>query len=270
MATTATSCVSGAELAAAVEAARALVLAAHAAAGLLGCALQPQAARACRSAEAMGRAAVALTMAARATRGKVDAPPAAAPPLVRTVKGWRGMKLAGDGAVAGAAAGVAVAAASPVPLVAKTKKKKARRRKTKMVYEDVAMHAAPAVPPLSAGGTVCAGGVADGGLGDEWADSLPARPSRLLAERPARERSRERSPKRRALVTAVSPPLPTLVPGCLAIVHGLAARADLNGSIVKLLGFDGDASRWRVETLDSEAVRVKADRLCLHLPPSGG
>ena len=50
------------DAAAGLEAARALTLAAHAAAGLFGSSGQPQAARACRSAEALGRVAVALAV----------------------------------------------------------------------------------------------------------------------------------------------------------------------------------------------------------------
>ena len=139
-------------------------------------------------------------------------------------------------------------------------KRKRNRRKKKDT--DVAMVAAPAV--CASGDLGNADGASGGGLGDERADSLPARPTRMLALRP----SRERSPKRRVVSPEAAPVAAAqLVPGCLATVRGLEARADLNASFVKLLEWDEDTSRWRVETLDGEAVRVKSEKLFLHLPP---
>ena len=57
------------------------------------------------------------------------------------------------------------------------------------------------------------------------------------------------------------------MPGCVATVRGLDARADLNEFIVKLLELDEDTSRGRAETLDGVALRIKGEKLFLHRPP---
>ena len=127
-------------------------------------------------------------------------------------------------------------AASPVP-----KKRRNRRKKN----ADVAMVNAPAVGTSGdLVGVPAVRGHADdaygGGLDDEWADALPARPTRMLALRP----SRERSPKRRVVMPdAATVAAARLVPGCLATGRGLDAGADLDESIVELLELDEDTSR---------------------------
>ena len=171
----------------------------------------------------------------------------------------------------------------------KQKRKRKRKRKGKPRGEDGVVTMAVESPHPSD----------DDGLGDEWADGLPAVASVALgaaagdaagdAARPAlpalpaaspvppspaaaplpvpptrvlrSHASRERSPRR-----ASSPSVRPLVVGCLATVRDLDARADLNGSQVRLIELDASTQRWRVETLGGETVRIKMDRLRFHLP----
>ena len=157
-----------------------------------------------------------------------------------------------------AAAGVEATPVVEATPDAKKKKRKKRGRRRRKPCEDGGAVPMALVPLYPASADVF--DISD--LGDEWADDLP--PQRASAKRGRLEHAGGG-----AAALALPAAEPALVAGCLAVVHGLDSRADLNETQVLLLEYDAPSLRWRCETLGSETVRIRADKLRFHQPPVG-
>ena len=248
-----------ADITAVVESARAVTIAAHAAAALAGNAGVANALRALRSAEALGRAATSIIIAHfRELDGSPDH---------------------------GAAADV------PMQTTAKSSKKRRNKGKNKdkdLGKSDSSSHkgASGAAPPAPAPEVSAASPAetAPGELDDSWADSVrgravaaPGLAAPAVARVLRRHGTGSRSPRGSAHTTPAEDldlgPVSLdgngllLSANSLATIKGIDSRKELNGQQGFLVAFYEDRRRWQVQLTSGEKVMIHEKKLFDCLPP---
>ena len=234
-----------------LEASRATALAAHSAAGLAAAAGLREAARLLRSCEALARAATAALQSSstgasparpHATSATGQADVVNVDALAASGRHKKKKKKKKDGANSEAMVIDASNSVGGVPTAA-------------FARASVANQLSPHAPVFSPGAAVAS--------------------SRVLEEKPSRQRSPHRDASRTSSSSSLaSPSLATSLAaaagtdgfseGQVALLDGLVSRPELAGSRVTLRTFDAASSRWAV-TLDTtgESIRVKANNLKL-------
>ena len=238
-----------------LEAARAAALAAHSAAGLASAAGLRTAARLLRSSEALARAAIAALQEAALQR--VGSPHA---------------HSGGDHPRGGGAASAGLGAPLRAPGVSPASRPRRRRHKKKVVEKDEKMDACPEVMPLAS-----LVGVAPALSADASVFVPGARPPRVLAARPSRERTPPPRASSRLSSTTVGSSAAIIADthgftvGCAVVFAGLVSRAELAGRAGTVLSFDEASSRYAIKVdATGESVRVLAKNLKPSIFVAGG